>query len=176
MAQMIETERLILRNWRDADLEPWIAMNQDSEVMRYFPKTLTAEESTSMYERTLTFLNAHDYGLWAVEVKNRDPFIGFVGLNHQSMALPFMPCVEIGWRLDKSAWGQGYATEGAIKILSFGLEDLYIPEIFSFTSTSNTPSIKVMERIGLHHRADLDFLHPKIEEGNPLREHVVYSS
>ena len=176
MAEELETERLLLRNWRDSDLETWIEMNQDVEVMRYFPKPLTREEATAMRGRFQIFLDEHEYGFWAVEVKGLDPFIGFVGLNDPRLDLTDMPSVEIGWRLHKSAWGKGYASEAATRALSFGLKELRIPEIVSFTSTINRPSMKVMERIGLHRRTDLDFEHPRVEEGHILRPHVVYSS
>ena len=176
MAEAIDTERLLLRNWRDSDLETWIEMNQDVEVMRYFPKTLTREDATAMRDRFQIFLNEHEYGFWAVEVKGLEPFIGFVGLNDPRLDIPGMPNVEIGWRLHKRAWGKGYASEAATRALSFGLQELQIPEIVSFTSTINRPSMKVMERIGLHRRTDLDFEHPRVEEGHILRPHVVYSS
>ena len=151
-------------------------MNQDVEVMRYFPKPLSREDATAMRERFQIFLDEHEYGFWAVEVKGLDTFIGFVGLNDPRLDLPAMPRVEIGWRLHKRAWGKGYASEAATRALSFGLQELQIPEIISFTSPLNRPSIKVMERIGLHRRIDLDFEHPRVEEGHILRAHVVYSS
>lgn len=176
MAKAIETERLLLRNWRDSDLETWIEMNQDVEVMHYFPRPLTGEEATAMRWRVQTFLDEHEYGLWAVEVKGLDPFIGFVGLNDPRLGIEAMPGVEIGWRLHTRGWGKGYATEAATRALSFGLQELQIPEIISFTSLLNKPSIKVMERIGLHRRSDLDFEHPRVEEGHVLRPHLVYSS
>ena len=176
MAKELETERLLLRNWRDADLDTWIEMNQDPEVMRYFPGPLTDADATAMKVRFQTFLDEHEYGFWAVEVKGKDSFIGFVGLNDPRLNLQGMPDVEIGWKLHKRGWGQGYATEAATSALSYGLQELQIPEIISFTSTINKPSIKVMERIGLHRRIDLDFEHPRVEVGHVLRQHVVYSS
>ena len=176
MAKELESERLLLRNWRDADLDTWIEMNQDPEVMRYFPTPLTVEAATAMSQRFQTFLDEHEYGFWAVEVKGLDPFIGFVGLNDPRLDIAAMPNVEIGWRLHKRGWGKGYATEAATSALSYGLQELQIPEIISFTSTLNEPSIKVMERIGLHRRIDLDFEHPRVEAGHVLRQHVVYSS
>ena len=176
MAEAIETERLLLRNWRDSDLETWIEMNQNPDVMRFFPKLMTREEATATKIRVQTFLDEHEYGFWAVEVKGHDPFIGFVGLNDPQLGIEAMPGVEIGWKLHTRGWGQGYATEAASRALSFGLQELQIPEIISFTSPLNKPSIKVMERIGLYRRSDLDFEHPRVDEGHVLRPHLVYSS
>ena len=170
---MLETDRLILREWRESDLEEWVAMNASPEVMKYFPKTLTTEQSTEMFQRLQTRIELQGWGLWAVEVKDTDPFIGFIGLSEQNLGLDWMPCTEIGWRLKESAWGKGYATEGAHAALAFGLERF--ETIYSFTSALNEKSRKVMERIGMRARPDLAFEHPRVDDLR-LKSHIVYST
>lgn len=94
----LDSARLRLRPWRDDDLPAFAALNADPQVMRYFPATMTAEESRAQAERIRAFLQQHGWGLWAVEVKSGAPFIGFVGLARPGDDLPCSPCVEIGWR------------------------------------------------------------------------------
>ncbi len=173
----IESERLLLREWQEKDLEPWIALNLDSENLRYFPQTYSAEESRASFIRISNFLKENKYGLWAVEEKSSHEFMGFIGLAKQDLpGVSFMPCHEIGWRLDKKFWGKGYATEGAKAALAYGLTELEIPIIYSYTATRNFPSINVMKKIGLRVRPELTFEHPHIDVGNLVRTHLVYST
>lgn len=169
----LQTPRLLLRQWRDSDLAEWIAMGSSPAVMRYFPELLSREKAEAMFQRLHERIDKNGWGLWAVEVKNGDPFIGFIGLAEQDLGLPWMPCIEIGWRLKESAWGQGFATEGAAAALAFGVERF--DTIYSYTSAINMPSRRVMERIGLIERSELAFEHPRVN--NPeLQSHVVYST
>ena len=170
----IETERLILRPWRDADAAPFASLNADPEVMRHFPKRLTRAESDALAERIRTRMAERGWGSFAVEVKGGEPFIGFVGPNVPPYAIPCGPCVEIGWRLARSAWGRGYATEAARAALAFGFDTLGLSEIVAFTVVANTRSRAVMQRLGMSHDPADDFDHPLIEEGNPMRRHVLY--
>ncbi len=169
----IHTERLFLRQWRAEDRKPFAAMNADPEVMRYFPATLTHEQSDAMADRCQMSLEKRGWGLWAVEVKAERSFIGFVGLSIPVADLPFMPCVEIGWRLAAAAWGKGYATEAARAALRVGFVDLQFAEIVSFTSVINTRSRAVMERLGMKEDKQT-FEHPGVPIGNLLREHCLY--
>ena len=170
----LETKRLVLRHWLEEDLESWVAMNNDPEVMEYFPSLLTREDALSMAGRIQKNLEISDRGLWAVEVKAGERFIGFVGLSVQDLGLDFTPCTEVGWRLKRSAWGHGYATEAAKAALRYGLDELDLELIYSFTAATNTRSQAVMERIGLHPRVDLSFLHPRVPPASPLSPHVTY--
>lgn len=108
-----------------------------------------------------------------MERKEAGELIGFIGLSVPKRQLPFSPCVEIGWRLKRSAWGKGYATEGAKECLRIGFERLGLTEIVSFTTLTNLPSRRVMERIGMTN-SNADFEHPAVPEGNPLRPHCLY--
>lgn len=170
----IETARLILRSWRDADRAPFAALNADPEVMRYFPAPLSREESDALADRVVAAMAARGWGWFAVEVKDGQPFIGFVGLNVPSYQIPCGPCVEVGWRLARSAWGSGCATEAASAAVTFGFERLGLGEIVSFTAVGNGRSQAVMERLGMIRDPADDFDHPLLEEGHPLRRHVLY--
>jgi RimJ/RimL family protein N-acetyltransferase len=170
----LRTPRLILRQWRDADLEPFAALNADPEVMRYFPAALTREESDAFAERARLTFAERGWGWWAVEVVDASPFIGFVGLSEPRFEAHFTPAVEVGWRLAKDHWRKGYATEGARAAVSFGFDELGLEEIVSFAPQSNLPSRRVMERIGMTHDPADDFDHPFLSRDDPLRRHVLY--
>ncbi|MBH9579384.1 GNAT family N-acetyltransferase [Inhella proteolytica] len=169
----LQTPRLLLRPWRDDDLAPYAALNADPEVMRHFPALLSREESDAQAARIRAKLDAQGWGLWAVEVKGGPAFIGFVGLAVPGFEAPFMPATEIGWRLARSAWGQGYASEAARAALGFGFTELGLEAIVSFTAVGNQRSRAVMERIGMQNTGQ-DFEHPRVPEGSPLRRHVLY--
>jgi len=170
----IETERLILRPWREADKPAFAALNGDPEVMRHFPKLMTREESDTLAERIMARMAERGWGSFAVEVKGGEPFIGFVGPNVPSYEIPYGPCVEIGWRLARAAWGRGYASEAARTAVDFAFRRLGLAEIVSFTVVANDRSRRVMQRLGMTHDPADDFDHPMIAEGHPMRRHVLY--
>lgn len=177
MAISLESDRVLLREWLASDLDPWISLNLDPENLRYFPRVYTVEESRSSFERSRDRLNENSFGFWAAEEKSSGDFMGFVGIAYQDIpGVAFMPCHEIGWRLDKKYWGNGYATEAARVVLGYGMHEIGLAEIFSFTAKFNAPSINVMRKIGLRERPELAFEHPKIDAGNPVKSHVVYST
>ena len=171
---MIETDRLVLRQWKDEDLEPFADLNADTEVMRYFPYTYTQEQSNAIAKTCHDLIAERGWGLWAIETLDTGEFIGFTGLHVPSPELPFSPCVEIGWRLRKEFWGKGYATEAARASLWFAFEVLLFPEIVSFASVVNRPSIRVMEKIGMtdQHR---NFRYHLVPKDHVLEEHVLYA-
>lgn len=144
---MIRTARLVLREWREDDREPWAAMNADPEVMEYFPSVLDRGESDAVFDRLSAGVSDRGWGLWAVE--HEGAFIGFTGLNPVGADLPCAPGIEVGWRLGRSAWGHGFATEAARAALEFAFAQLASAEVVSFTATGNTRSRAVMERIGM---------------------------
>jgi RimJ/RimL family protein N-acetyltransferase len=173
-APTLTTPRLVLRHWREADLEPFAALNADPRVMEYFPGTLTGHESDALAARIRNRLETTEFGLWAVEVPGTVPFIGCVGLSVPRWEAHFTPCVEIGWRLALAHWDRGYATEAASAALAYGFNDLKLAEIVSFTATANLRSQAVMQRLGMARAAGGDFLHPFLPDGHPLRPHVLY--
>ena len=170
----MRTDRLLLRRWREGDVEPFARMNADPVVMEHFPSLLTREQSAAMVERIERHLDAEGFGLWAVEVPAVAPFVGFVGLQRVPFEAHFTPAVEVGWRLDPAHWGHGYATEAALACLDLGFGPLGLEEIVSMTTPGNARSWRVMERIGMHRDPADDFDHPRIAEGHPIRRHVVY--
>lgn len=169
----IDTPRLRLRQWRAADRAPFAALNADPRVMAHFPGTLDRAASDAIAERCEALIAERGWGFWAVERRDSGDFIGFVGLNVPTAALPFSPCVEVGWRLAHSAWGQGLASEAARAALAAGFETLGLAEVVSFTALSNRRSQAVMERLGMRRTAE-DFDHPVLPEGHPLRRHCLY--
>jgi RimJ/RimL family protein N-acetyltransferase len=170
----LTTERLVLGSWSDEDADGLFALSTDPEVMRHFPALATREQVDALVARHRANLAAGRPALYAVHLVDSGRFIGFVGLATPSFEAPFMPCVEIGWRLRRDAWGKGYATEAAREVLRHGFETLELPEIVSFTTHANRPSRAVMERLGMHHDPGEDFDHPNVAEGHPVRPHVLY--
>jgi RimJ/RimL family protein N-acetyltransferase len=174
LPQEIRTERLLLRRWRDTDLEPFAEMNADPLVMQYMPTVLDREGTDALVARFRDQFDRLGYGLWAVEVPGVAPLIGFVGLSVPRFSAHFTPCVEVGWRLAHAHWGHGYATEAARGALRFAFELVGLQEIVSFTVPSNTRSRVVMERLGMLRDPADDFDHPALPAGHPLRPHVLY--
>jgi len=170
----LRTERLVLRQWRDEDLEPFADLNADPETMRYFPAPIARAESDAFVGRARSQIEAEGWGLWAVEVAGGPSFVGFVGLARPSFEADFTPAVEVGWRLGREHWGRGYATEAGRAALTYGFEELGLDEIVSFTSGLNEPSWRVMQRLGMSRDEPGDFDHPRVPAGHPLRPHVLY--
>ena len=167
------TERLAFRVWQDHHCAPFAAMNCDPEVMRFFPALLSAEQSNAGIDRWRQQFEELGWSNWAVEKLDTGEFLGFIGLSVPRRQFPFSPCIAIGWRLKRSAWGHGYATEGANGSLRVGFEQLGLPEVVSFTAFTNLRSIAVMQRIGMTNTY-LNFEHTGLEEGDPLRPHCLY--
>ncbi|UYM06391.1 GNAT family N-acetyltransferase [Solicola gregarius] len=170
----LRTDRLILRQWRDGDREPFAAMNASPVVMEHFPARMTRSESDAFVDRMAARIDGEGWGLWALELAATGEFIGFTGLSVPSFDAHFTPTVEVGWRLPVRAWGHGYASEAARYALAYGLDELGLEEIVSFTTRTNVRSQAVMQRIGMTHDPADDFDHPNLDSSSPLREHVLY--
>ncbi|MDN3506649.1 MAG: GNAT family N-acetyltransferase [Simkaniaceae bacterium] len=175
---MLQTERLILRSWKEEDLKPFAALNSDPRVMEFLLPT-SRNESDALAQREQKRIEERGWGLWAVEVPGVADFIGFIGLNlilaeHNSLPPHLTPAYEVGWRLAFDHWGKGYATEGAKAALKYGFETLNLKEIVSMTTMQNKRSRAVMERIGMHRDPKDDFDHLKIAKDHPLCRHVLY--
>lgn len=173
-ASSIETPRLKLRRWTEADLGPLAEMDADPQVMEFFPRPLDRRESDELVERVEAGFEREGFGLWAVEVRGTGEFVGFAGLNRVGFEARFTPAVEVGWRLARGAWGKGYATEAGGAALSFGFERVGLTEIVSFTTAANRRSRAVMERLGMTRDPVEDFEHPSLPPGHPQRPHVLY--
>jgi RimJ/RimL family protein N-acetyltransferase len=168
----LRTDRLALRRWRESDLKPWAAMNADPEVREHLGDLLTPEQSDASVALFQGEFDERGHGWWAVEVLATGEFIGFAGLDAVDEEMPFGG-VEVGWRLTRSAWGHGYATEAAGASLAFGFETLGLPEIVAVTTVANVRSQAVMRRIGMTRDPADDFDDPSVPDG-PLRRNVLY--
>jgi RimJ/RimL family protein N-acetyltransferase len=170
----LHTDRLLLRRWRPEDRAPFAALNADPEVMEHFPARLTRAESDAFVDRIEAGFAEHGFGLWAVEVQATGEFIGFTGLAVPSFDAPFIPAVEVGWRLARPAWGHGYASEAARRALAAAFTTYGLAEVVSFTSVDNVRSQAVMRRIGMTHDPADDFDHPRLPPRHRLIRHVLW--
>jgi RimJ/RimL family protein N-acetyltransferase len=175
-APVLRGERVMLRPWRADDLAPFARMNADARVMRHFPAPLDRAASDALAGRAQARLDAHGWGLWALQTPALD-FAGFVGLNPVNFVIP-VPGIEaepreIGWRLSPEAWGQGYASEGARLAMAHAFDALGWTQLLSFTALGNLRSQALMRRIGLEEFGHFD--HPRIDPGHPLRRHVLFA-
>lgn len=172
MDSIITTSRLNIRNWREDDISSLIQMNQDEEVMKYFPSIMSEEASLHFFKRVQQHFTKNGFGLFVIEDVTSREFLGFTGFMIAEFESSFTPCVEIGWRFRKQFWGRGYATEAAKACLDYGFTKLKFEKVFSFTSIHNKKSEAVMQRIGMHKTGE--FKHPKIAEDHRLCLHVNY--
>lgn len=171
---VIETDRLVLRHWRDGDLDEFARMSLDTRVMEFFPTIQDRQTCVETIAWITDCIDQNGFGFLVAEIKGGAPFIGFVGLSVPSFTTSFTPCVEVGWRLATEYWGKGYASEAARASLQYGFDHVGLEEIVSFCVAKNYRSRAVMERVGMKRDEANDFDHPSLEENSPLRQHVLY--
>lgn len=169
----LETHRLLLRSWTELDSEVFANINSDPAVMRYFPAVYSHERSDEMMQLCNTEIEQFGFSFWALERKDTGALIGFVGLHNFNAELQFCPCVEIGWRLARSQWGNGFATEAARQCLKLGFCDFNIESIYAFTTLENMRSRAVMSKIGMVDTGD-NFEHPNVPAESGLQDHCLY--
>lgn len=169
----METERLILRSWKYEDRESFAVMNGDGNVMRYFPATLSVDESKAFVDRINAEFEETGFGLYAVVIKATGEFIGYVGFHRFTFDAPFSPGWEIGWRISDKFWHKGYATEAAKACLDYASTNHLCDRLYSFTAVPNIPSANVMKRLGMSYQGT--FMHPALADGHWLKEHKLYS-
>lgn len=169
---LFETKRMGIRNWEESDISTFVKMGKDKEVMKYFPWVMTEEQSTKFIDRMRNQFEKKGYAYIPIVNLENGEFLGMVGLMDQNYDNYLGEFVDIGWRLKKSEWGKGYATEGAKGWLDFGFNEKKIETIYSVAPLLNLGSEKVMQKIGLEKVDELE--HPKIPEGNPLRQCCLY--
>ena len=170
----IETPRLILRRWAAADLSPFAQMNRDPEVMKWMPQNLDRDQSDHLAAYADGLFEQYGFGLFVLQLKVGNEFVGFTGLSVPRFTAPFTPCVEIGWRVAQAHWGQGYATEAAQAVLGLSFGQWGLKEVVSFTTAGNLSSRRVMEKIGMLRSPKEDFDHPSLGVDSPLKRHVLY--
>ena len=170
----IETDRLILRDWREGDRPVFFEMNSDRKVMRFFERPRSRAEADALFDQFVREMRRDGYGFWALQLRDAGQVIGFTGLRDIQFDAPFTPAVEIGWRLLPRYWGNGYATEAARACLAHGFSQMGLAEIVSFAVADNWSSRRLMERIGMRREPGYDFDHPGVTSGSPLARHVFY--
>lgn len=169
---LFKSDRLGFRNWQEQDLDFLAAMNADPEVMHYFPKAKTKEESLTFIRESREKWNTYGYCFFAVEALVTQEVMGFIGLNYIDYEATFTPNVEIGWRLAKKFHGKGFATEGAKACLQYGFEKVGLKEIYSICPTINQPSEKVMIKIGMEKLGT--FKHPALTNYPRIEKCYLY--
>ena len=174
MKRSLFTSRLKLTVFSQSHLSELVRLNADPEVMRYFPATLSSEESAALLQRIIEHQRINEYSLFALHLKESDAFVGWCGLMRVPFSAHFTPAVEIGWRLNKIFWGKGLASEAAKSILRFGFLDLGLSKIVSFTAELNQPFIRVMQKIWMKCNPEDTFNHPKLPSNHPLQRHIIY--
>lgn len=173
---ILETDRLRLRSWTEADRNLFREINADPKVMEYFPFRRSHAEADALFDRVNAMIKEDGLGFYAVELKSEREAIGFCGLAPAHMPGIFpLETIEIGWRLATRFWGNGYITEAASALLAYGLNVLELPEVVSFAVATNLRSTAVMQRLGMTRRPDLDFDSPRVPDTHPhLKRHVTY--
>jgi len=170
----IESKRLILRPWKEADRQPFADMSADKDVMEYLLPLKPHDAYHTWIDRQIENHERRGMCFWAVEAKQDGAFVGAVGLLPVTYEAHFTPAVEVGWRIARPFWGLGYAPEAAAAAIRFGFESLQLPEIVSNAGVANEKSMRVMAKLGMLRDLDGDFDHPLVPEGNPLRRQVLY--
>ena len=169
---LFTSERLGFRNWTSKDLTEFSALNADVDVMEHFPHPLTQNETSQFISRLQGHYEKNGYTYFATEVLKTGDFIGFIGFAFQDYKTKFTPATDIGWRLKKSAWGKGFATEGAKRCLLYGFQKLKLNKIISTCSKGNSKSEHVMKKIGMKKAGS--FKHPKLKEYPTYEDCIVY--
>jgi RimJ/RimL family protein N-acetyltransferase len=169
----LETERLVLRDWRESDLDDMQLLGEDPKVMATLGPLMTREKSQKLIADLQRRAQRFGHTFWALERTSDSRMIGFTGLS-RGRSWDIAGELEIGWRLASDCWGEGYATEAAQASLDWAREHCPDPYVIAITSVTNTASRAVMERLGMRYDPARDFDHPQVPEGDPLRPHVLY--
>ncbi len=169
---LFQSNRLGFRLWRNDDLAPFSALNADEDVMEHFPKTLTVVEVKKLIDKLSQHHLTHGITYYATDLLETKEFIGMIGLAHQQYKTEFTPAIDIGWRLSKNAWGQGYATEGARRCLEYAFDHLKIDKIISVCTMKNLKSENVMKKIGMIKIGEFD--HPDVHNHPTYQRHKCY--
>jgi RimJ/RimL family protein N-acetyltransferase len=169
---LFKSERLGFRQWQSSDLIPFARMNADAEVMEFFPSILSREETESFIQRMQDQFIERGYCYYAVDELASSEFIGFIGLSYKTYLAEFTPCVDIGWRISRAHWNQGYATEGAKRCLDFAFHELGVQKIYAVCPKLNMKSERIMIKIGMTKVGE--FKHPFLVNNEHLVDCVLY--
>ncbi len=171
---MIETDRLSLRSWNEADIIPFQKICSDPRVMATLGPPLDMAETAALIGRVQLLEAEHGHTFWALERSEDARLIGWCGVIRGTDG-PMEGKAEIGWRLAHDCWGHGYATEAARASVDWAFANLAEDAVWAITSAGNRASQAVMARLGMRRHIELDFDHPKLPLGDPLRPHVTFS-
>ena len=169
---IFKSKRLGFRNWKKTDLDEFAKINENPKVMEYFPKTLTLNETENFIERTMKNFNEKGYNYFATEILETGEFIGFIGMGYETYDNEFYPATNIGWRLKESAWGKGYATEGAKKCIDYAFTELNIEKIIASCIPSNVNSERIMQKIGMTKKGE--FIEPRFKDFPDYKKFICY--
>ncbi len=169
---IFKSERLGFRNWTNNDLKELTEINSDPEVMEHFPSTLSEKETENLMERLKKHYDEREYTYFATDILETSELIGFIGLAYQTYKTEFSPATDIGWRLKKTAWGKGYATEGAKRCLEYAFNELKMNKIFSICTINNRKSENVMKKIGMTKKGE--FNHPELTNYPEYEKNIWY--
>ncbi|QJB70062.1 GNAT family N-acetyltransferase [Parasphingorhabdus halotolerans] len=170
----LETERLVMREWHEDDLDAFHAINSDPRVMETLGPLKDREEIINLISRLQALQEKDGCCFWALETKSDGALIGWCGMIRGAHDVPVKDKLEIGWRLEFDSWGKGYVTEAAKKCIEWAADQFPDEEVWAITSVDNHRSRAVMQRLGMSHLPDLDFDHPLVEPGSHLLRHVTY--
>lgn len=167
---MIETERLVLRDWREEDIAPFIRHTNTPAVMRWLGGVKPpAELAASIRARSMRWQAERGFTFWVVERKQDGALLGFCGIKIADDAgSPVEGLHEVGWRLREDAWGQGYAREAATASLDFAFRRLGADRVVALTVEGNAASWGLMKRLGMERRPDLDYAGPDWAAGKVI--------
>lgn len=174
MALSLRTKRLLLREWRDEDTDPFASLSADPVAMELLLGPYDRAASERWMEATRDHWRQRGFGEWVVEIPGEAPFIGVIGLNYLDFPAPFSPAVEVAWRLVPAYWGKGYAREAARAAIEDGFYRLGMDEIVAITTPANRRSWGLMQRLGMSRDPAEDFDHPRVPDGHALKRHVLY--
>lgn len=169
----LKTKNLILRQWKEDDLDPYARLTSSKEIMKYFPRTLTKEQSNAAARKFMKLLAIRSWGFWAVEEKSSGVFIGYAGLHVPKTKFPFSPCVEIAWRMADVHWKNGYVLEAGEEIIHCAFELIQLDELVYFSSVKNLKAQELMKALGMR-KEDEIFNHPFVEKEHKLSKHYLY--
>lgn len=169
-----ETKRLILRSWRDADIDPFHAICSDPVVMATLGPPMSRDQVAVTVERMQRLQRTLGHCFWAMERKDDQQLIGWCGIIRGDVDTPIANMLEAGWRMTPSAWGKGYVTEAAVASVQWAFDNRDDEAVWAITTPENWASRAVMERLGMEYLPDLDFDHPGVPLDSPLLSHVTY--
>lgn len=172
--QSIKTPRLILKPWKETDIEPLLQIHQDPRVLEFLIGPMSSDQIRDFIQNQNQQFQEKGFMIWAATLQETQKLIGFIGLNYFDKPTHFSPTVDIGWRLGSPYWGLGYATEGALAVLDYGFKIIDLNEIVAFTFPNNHRSRRVMENIGMVHDVNGSFAHPQLPIEHHLSKQVLY--